>query len=213
MRPLALMIGLLGVAMLPLQCGAQIWDNPFAEYFERGVTVTPEGGNAKDANAAIHTINPWPPYVGNTRITQDGRAAVNAVERMYQKCQIFPLAQSISSGSYRRQQHAAAARRLAANRRLDRSGGLGRGWAAAAAAQRRRGGWRPFWRSFSRRPYWRPLEPHRRIDPMRETTTRIYQIIEISSSVSFSAKIIVMPAMITTITTADLCSDCGGSGS
>jgi hypothetical protein len=47
---------------------------------------------------------------------------------------------------------------------------------------------------------------------MRETTTRIYQITEIFSSVPFSAKIIAMPVMITTITTADLCSD-GGGGS
>ena len=99
MRPLALMIGLLGVAMLPWQCGAQIMDNPFAEYFERSITLTPDGGNAKDTNAAVHTIDPWPPYVGNTRISQDGRSAVNAVERMHKNCQIFPLAQSISSGT------------------------------------------------------------------------------------------------------------------
>src|SRR5208282_5328550 len=92
MRPLALMIGLLGVASLSCECGAQILDNPFAEYFERGLTISPDGGNAKDTNAAIHTIDPWPPYVGNTRISQDGRAAVNAVERMYKNCAPFPQA-------------------------------------------------------------------------------------------------------------------------
>ena len=85
MKPLALMIGLLGAAMLSSVCDAQILDNPFAEYFERGLTISPDGGNAKDTNDAIHTIDPWPPYVGNTRISQDGRAAVNAVERMYTK--------------------------------------------------------------------------------------------------------------------------------
>jgi hypothetical protein len=90
-------IGLLCVAVLPYDGSAQILDNPFSEYFERGITITPEGGNAKDANAAIHTIDPWPPYAGNTRISQDGRGAVNAVERMYKNCQIFPLAQSIST--------------------------------------------------------------------------------------------------------------------
>jgi hypothetical protein len=90
MRPLALMIGLLGVTILPYECNAQSWTNPFAEYFERGVTISPDGGDSLHANAAIHTIDPWPPYVGNTRITQSGRAAVNAVERMYVKCEPFP---------------------------------------------------------------------------------------------------------------------------
>lgn len=90
MKPLALMIGLLAAATLSCVCDAQILDNPFAEYFERGVTISPDGGNAKDTNAAIHTIDPWPPYVGHTRISQEGRAAVNAVERMYTKCDPFP---------------------------------------------------------------------------------------------------------------------------
>lgn len=90
MKPLALMIGLLAAAMLSCVCDAQILDNPFAEYFERGLTISPDGGNAKDTNAAIHTIDPWPPYVGKTHISQEGRAAVNAVERMYTKCDPFP---------------------------------------------------------------------------------------------------------------------------
>lgn len=83
MRPLALMIGLIGAAILPYQCGAQIFDDFFSEYFERSVTIAPSAGNAKDANAAIHTIDPWPPYVGYTRIPGDGRRAVNSMERMY----------------------------------------------------------------------------------------------------------------------------------
>ena len=99
MKPLALMIGLLGAAMLSAVCDAQILDNPFAEYFERGLTISPDGGNAKDTNDAIHTIDPWPPYVGNTRISQDGRAAVNAVERMYTKCAPFPQAQGVGGSS------------------------------------------------------------------------------------------------------------------
>ena len=99
MKPLALMIGLFGAAMLSCVCDAQILDNPFAEYFERGVTISPYGGNAKDANAAIHTIDPWPPYAGNTRISQEGRAAVNAVERMYTKCDPFPQAATLGGGT------------------------------------------------------------------------------------------------------------------
>jgi hypothetical protein len=85
MRPLALMIGLIGVVSLPYQCSAQIWDDPFSQYVERSITIAPGAGNAKDANAAIHTIDPWPPYVGHTRIPTSGRRAVGAVEQMYRK--------------------------------------------------------------------------------------------------------------------------------
>lgn len=99
MRPLTLMIGLLGAAMLPYQCGAQISDDPFAEYFQRGLTIAPEGGNAKDANAAIHTIDPWPPYASHTRIPDDGRRAVNGIERMYRIPNPFPLAAGTVGGA------------------------------------------------------------------------------------------------------------------
>ena len=85
MRPLALMIGLIGVVSLPYECSAQIWDDPFSQYVERSVTIAPGAGNAKDANAAIHTIDPWPPYVGHTRIPGSGRRAVGAVEQMYRR--------------------------------------------------------------------------------------------------------------------------------
>ena len=83
MKPLALAIGLFGAVTLPNVCNAQIFDNPFAEYVERGVTINPSAGNANDANAAIQTIDPWPPYVGHTRIPGNGRETVNAMERMY----------------------------------------------------------------------------------------------------------------------------------
>lgn len=62
-----------------------MFDDPFSQYFERGVTITPGAGNAKDANAAIHTIDPWPPYAGYTRIPGNGRESVGAVERMYRQ--------------------------------------------------------------------------------------------------------------------------------
>jgi hypothetical protein len=83
MKKLTLLIGLIGVAIVPQQCGAQILDDPFADYAERSIMVFPGGGNANDANAAIHTIDPWPPYVGHTRIPDDGRRAFLGVERMY----------------------------------------------------------------------------------------------------------------------------------
>ena len=95
MRPLALMIGLIGSAILPYECGAQIFDDFFSDYAQRTITIAPGAGNAKDANAAIHTIDPWPPYVGDTRIPRDGRGAVNSIERMYRN----PVTGIVTSGT------------------------------------------------------------------------------------------------------------------
>ena len=83
MNATSLAIGLLAAATLSSACRAQIFDDPFSQYFERGITITPGAGNARDANAAIHTIDPWPPYVGHTRIPGNGREAVGAVGQMY----------------------------------------------------------------------------------------------------------------------------------
>jgi hypothetical protein len=83
MRPLAIVIGLIGVTMMPGVGNAQFVDDPFSDYLQRSVTLSMGAGNAKDANAAIHTINPWPPYVGNRHIHTTGRQAVDSVERMY----------------------------------------------------------------------------------------------------------------------------------
>jgi hypothetical protein len=79
----SLAIGLLAAATLSSACHAQIFDDPFSQYFERGITITPGAGNARDANGAIQTIDPWPPYAGYTRIPGNGREAVGAVGRMY----------------------------------------------------------------------------------------------------------------------------------
>ncbi|HEY2534393.1 MAG TPA: hypothetical protein VGJ20_41840 [Xanthobacteraceae bacterium] len=83
MRALSLVIGLIGVVILPYGCNAQAVYDPFSDYLQRSVTISLGAGNAKDANAAIQTIDPWPPYVGDTRIPGDGRRAADAVERMY----------------------------------------------------------------------------------------------------------------------------------
>ena len=83
MKPLALMLGLVGAAILPYECSAQVLDNPFAEYFQRDVRITPNGGNANDTNAAIHTIDPWPRYARRTYIPGNGEEAAGAVGRMY----------------------------------------------------------------------------------------------------------------------------------
>jgi hypothetical protein len=83
MRPFALMLGLVGAAILPYECSAQVLDNPFSQYFQRDVRITPDGGDANDTNAAIHTIDPWPRYARHTRIPGNGPQAVGAVNQMY----------------------------------------------------------------------------------------------------------------------------------
>ena len=61
---------------------ALAWDqNPFATYFQRSETITLWEGDAKAVNAATHVIDPWPRYVGNTRIPGNGERMAGAVER------------------------------------------------------------------------------------------------------------------------------------
>ena len=50
-------------------------------YFQRSDTITMSAGNAKEVNAATHTINPWPRYVGDRRIAYDARRVGAAVTR------------------------------------------------------------------------------------------------------------------------------------
>ena len=44
MRAASLVIGLFAAATLSSACHAQIFDDPFSQYFERGVTITPGAG-------------------------------------------------------------------------------------------------------------------------------------------------------------------------
>jgi hypothetical protein len=81
---LSIAIGLFVPVALSNACSAQIFDNPFSEYAERGVT--------------IQTVDPWPPYVGYTNIPGNGRASVDAVERMYRVPDPFPLSSQNVSG-------------------------------------------------------------------------------------------------------------------
>ncbi|MBR0801107.1 hypothetical protein JQ615_37690 [Bradyrhizobium jicamae] len=50
-------------------------------YFQRSNTITMTAGDAKQVNAVTHTINPWPPYVGDRRIAYDARRTSEAVKR------------------------------------------------------------------------------------------------------------------------------------
>ncbi|RZN08865.1 hypothetical protein CWO91_20565 [Bradyrhizobium genosp. SA-3] len=50
-------------------------------YFQRSDTITMTAGDAKQVNAATHTIHPWPRYVGDRRIAYDARRVGAAVTR------------------------------------------------------------------------------------------------------------------------------------
>lgn len=50
-------------------------------YFQRSETITMSAGDAKQVNAATHTITPWPRYVSDRRIAYDARRVGAAVTR------------------------------------------------------------------------------------------------------------------------------------
>lgn len=58
------------------------WDqNPFDQYIARQTGVTRGAGDAKDRNAAIQTVDPWPRYVGDTRIPGNATRLSGAIRR------------------------------------------------------------------------------------------------------------------------------------
>jgi hypothetical protein len=55
-------------------------DNP-AQYVQRSDTITASAGNAKDVNAATHTVDPWPPSVADRKIPANGARMTRSVDR------------------------------------------------------------------------------------------------------------------------------------
>jgi hypothetical protein len=61
---------------------ALAWDQyPGDEYLQRSDSVTLGAGDAKEANAVTHIIDPWHRYVGDTRIPGNGERMSGAIER------------------------------------------------------------------------------------------------------------------------------------
>src|SRR5262245_31699412 len=67
------------------------------EYLARRDSITPGVGNAVAHNRAVHTINPWPRYVGNDRINIDGRRIQLGMRRYQANKSIPPRGVSTSS--------------------------------------------------------------------------------------------------------------------
>ena len=57
------------------------YETTFDQYFQRSDTITTGAGNAKEVNAAIHVIDPWPRYSGNRRIHANGARMTGAIQR------------------------------------------------------------------------------------------------------------------------------------
>ena len=58
-------------------------------YYAHRDTITLGAGDAIATNAAVHTVDPWPPHAKNTDIDLEGERARVAVER-YQKNKSIP---------------------------------------------------------------------------------------------------------------------------
>jgi hypothetical protein len=59
--------------------GEPPYDDPFADYTQRSLTVSPSSGNAQAANLALQTATPWPRYSKDTNIPGNGAQMVKAV--------------------------------------------------------------------------------------------------------------------------------------
>src|SRR5579871_1443801 len=59
--------------------GEPPFDDPFADYAQRSLTISPGAGNAQAANTALQTATPWPRYSSNTNIPGNGAQMVKAV--------------------------------------------------------------------------------------------------------------------------------------
>jgi hypothetical protein len=81
-------MGIVSFAVLAMQsdaiAGDGLFDDLFGPYRYRRDTIAPGAGNAKDMNAAVHVVDPWPPYAGARHIPGDGKRAAEAVRRYHQ---------------------------------------------------------------------------------------------------------------------------------
>ncbi len=73
-------IATLALAQAVGGCWSGVYDNPAAEYIHRTDTIATSAGNAKDINAAIEVVNPWPRRAADPRIPVNGERMAHAVE-------------------------------------------------------------------------------------------------------------------------------------
>ena len=64
-------------------CNGLAGNDEMDRYFQRSDSITLSAGDAKQANAVTHTINPWPSYVGDRRIVVEAAKTSRAIPRYY----------------------------------------------------------------------------------------------------------------------------------
>ncbi len=62
-------------------CNGLAGNDEMDRYFQRSDTITLGAGDAKQANAVTHTINPWPSNVGDRRIIVGAAKTGSAIAR------------------------------------------------------------------------------------------------------------------------------------
>jgi hypothetical protein len=62
-------------------CNGLAGNDEMDRYFQRSDTITLSAGDAKQANAVTHTINPWPSYVADRRIVAQAAKTNGAMTR------------------------------------------------------------------------------------------------------------------------------------
>ena len=62
-------------------CNGLAGNDEMDRYFQRSDTITLSAGDAKQANAVTHTINPWPRYVADRRIVVEAARTRGAIVR------------------------------------------------------------------------------------------------------------------------------------
>lgn len=77
-------------ALLLTGCRDGGYVNREGYYLNRRDTITYTAGDARAANAAIHTIDPWPGYSKDTRLAHDGTRIQLGMERYKQNKSIEP---------------------------------------------------------------------------------------------------------------------------
>lgn len=77
--------------------GEPPFDDPFADYTQRSLTIAPGAGNAQAANTALQAATPWPRYSQDTNISGNGAQMVRAVNE-FESGKRPPLVESTGGG-------------------------------------------------------------------------------------------------------------------
>lgn len=84
-------------------------------YYDRRDTIALSAGDAIAANAAEHTVDPWPPHSGDTNIPSSGQKMATAIERYRANKTVQPQDAMMLESTINQQQSAAPAQTTSTN--------------------------------------------------------------------------------------------------